>query len=817
MTVRLLNDVPAPSGPIPLIPLRAGILFPHNNITLRIGRKRSLAAISHAHEGDIIAIVPQIDPSNDRIDLSTLHRYGTYARVLRSEQEDEKTSRVVLQGLGRLAIAEFLGETRFDQVLVRPIPDQGDGEEALLFAKAFVERLRDRVRAQGGDLNDVFSAIENPWELADKLAAHMDLSTEDAVSLLGTGDVVKRLRKLANIAATAAHRAELQKKVENDVRAHFTKQQRDAVIREQMRALRRELSGEEEEEEDELDTLASAIAETDLPEEVAKTARRELKRLRSASPQSAEAGVIRNYLDWILALPWNQRSEIHDDLQGIREALEEDHYGLAEPKKRVLEHHAVLKLSEQKRGGIMCLVGPPGTGKTSIARSIARATGREFVRIALGGVRDEAEIRGHRRTYVGATAGRILHALRQVKQKNPVILLDEVDKLAADYRGSPEAALLELLDPEQNVHFTDHYLELPFDLSEAQFICTANSLDTLSAPLRDRMEIISISGYTEQEKCEIAQRYLIPKRLREAGIPPETVDLPNPSVSQLIRDYTREAGVRQLDRTIQRIARALALEIADEQEKGQSAGNADSAPDSSRSEKRSIDDASIKNMLGKAKFRQDMAEGKHGPGVATGLAWTPFGGDILYIETSRMPGHGKIQITGQLGDVMKESARAAFSYVRSRSEELGIAELDLDAIDLHIHVPAGAVPKDGPSAGVTMFSALYSLLTGKAIRADTAMTGECTLRGRVLAVGGIKAKVLAAHRTGIRRVILPRQNEADIDEIPEDIRNEMEIITVEDMSEVLAAVVDASPSSDAEAIPPIAPGAESDDSNQTLH
>lgn len=779
MSIRLLNDEPAPTGPIALLPLRAGILFPHNKITLRIGRKRSLAAIASVQEGELVAIVAQIDPSNDRIDRSTLHRYGTYARVVRFDQEDEKTARVVLEGQGRFAVDDFRGETRFDQLIVRPIAEQGDREEALLFAQAFVERLRGRVQAQGGDIEDTFGELKDPWALADKLAAQMDLSTEDAVSLLGCADVTKRLRKLASIAAQAAHRAELQKKVESDVRAHFTKQQRDAVIREQMKALRKELSASQEEDEDEVEQLATRIDEAGLPEECEKTARRELKRLRACAPQSAEAGVIRNYLDWILALPWNERTEVHADLAGIREALEEEHYGLAEPKKRVLEHHAVLKLSKQKRGGIMCLVGPPGTGKTSIARSIARATGREFVRIALGGVRDEAEIRGHRRTYVGAIPGRILHALRQIKSKNPVILLDEIDKLGADFRGSPQAALLELLDPEQNATFTDHFLELPFDLSEAQFICTANSLDPLSAPLRDRMEIISITGYTEAEKSEIAQRYLLPKRFNEAGLNATQINVSPEALLRMIRDYTREAGVRQLDRTIQRIARALALEVAEEQEREQESSE---GLDALHCE---VNPAKVRELMGKARFRSDRAEGHHPAGVATGLAWTPVGGDILFIESSQMPGNGKVQITGQLGDVMKESARAAFSYVRSRSEELGIDDLRLDEIDLHIHVPAGAVPKDGPSAGVTMFTALYSLLTGQVVRADTAMTGECTLRGRVLAVGGIKSKVLAAHRSGITRIILPRENEADVDDIPQDIRAQLEIFLVDDMSHVL--------------------------------
>lgn len=547
-----------------------------------------------------------------------------------------------------------------------------------------------------------------------------------------------------------------------------------------MKAIRRELGEGGEDGEDETEGMRKKIEEAHMSEEARKVALRELAKLESSGGQGPEANVIRNYLDWLVALPWEKRASVTDDLDRIAEQLDADHYGLDDVKKRILEHMAVHKLSGNPRGTILCLVGPPGVGKTSLGQSIADATGRPFARISLGGVRDEAEIRGHRRTYVGALPGRLIHALRKAGVKNPVLLVDEIDKLGmAGWGGWPEAALLEVLDPEQNKTFTDHYLETPFDLSEVMFICTANTLDTLSPPLRDRLEIIEVNGYTLSEKQHIARRHLLPKRLRENGVPEGALTLSDAALGAIIADYTREAGVRQLDRELARLARSIALQVA-------------RAPSDSPV-RVTVDAPDLGPYLGKARFFSEVAERTSLPGVATGLAWTPVGGDILFVETSRMPGKGRLEITGKLGDVMKESARAALSYVRSHAEGLSVDVDTLDHADLHIHVPAGAVPKDGPSAGVTMFTALASLLSGRRVRSDTAMTGEVTLRGRVLPVGGIKAKVLAAHRAGIRRVILPAKNERDLDEVPKEVRAELEFILVGDMEEVLASALDTTP------------------------
>jgi ATP-dependent Lon protease len=550
-----------------------------------------------------------------------------------------------------------------------------------------------------------------------------------------------------------------------------------------MEAIKKELGDADEEE---ADSLKKKLADADLPEEIRKIAERELKRLESSGGQGPEANVIRTYLDFLSELPWSKRAQVHDDLDRVADKLDADHYGLEDVKKRILEHLAVHKLSGNRRGTILCLVGPPGVGKTSLGQSIADATGRPFVRISLGGVRDEAEIRGHRRTYVGALPGRILNGLRKVGVKNPVMLLDEVDKLSVGWSGSPEAALLEVLDPEQNKSFTDHYLEAPFDLSEVMFVCTANTLETISAPLRDRLEIVELSGYTEPEKLHIARRHLITKRLSDNGIPDGALVLTDEALREIIHSFTREAGVRQLDREITRLCRSVALEVARKTDQRIEVV---------------VDADKLKSYLGKPRFQSEVAERTALPGVATGLAWTPFGGDILFIETSRMPGKGKLEITGQLGDVMKESARAALSYVRSHADELEIDIGVLDRTDLHLHVPAGAVPKDGPSAGVTIFTALASLLSGRRVRPDTAMTGEVTLRGRVLPVGGIKAKLLAAHRAGIQRVLLPAKNERDLDEVPADTRAQMEVILVSDMSQVLGSALEDSPTPSEAGVP----------------
>ncbi len=770
----LRGGAPVPSSPFPVLPLRTGMLFPGTTTTFSVGRPRSIALLHALHVGDVIGVATQRDATNLEPGLADLNGVGAFARVAQISRQNDRAYRIVLEGLGRFAL-DTLDETEpFWKGSGRSLPDErNDDPEARLLAEALRERIADVVQHSGGALEQIPAFEGDPGLYADRVAAVLVLTQEQAAQLISTADVPERLRKVLAFLSQAQTLAELRSKIDKDVREQFGKHQREAILREQLKAIRKELG---ESEEEDADDLRKKLDAANLPEEPRKVADRELRRLESMQGQGPEANVIRTYLEWIAELPWDKRAELNHDLDGIAAQLDADHAGLDDVKKRILEHMAVHKLSGNPRGTILAFVGPPGVGKTSLGQSIADATGRPFVRIALGGVRDEAEIRGHRRTYIGSLPGRIVHGLRKAGVKNPVMLLDEIDKLFSGWAGAPEAALLEVLDPEQNKTFTDHYLEAPFDLSEVMFVCTANTLETISGPLRDRLEIIELSGYTEPEKLGIARRHLLPKRLKDNGIPEGVLTLTDGALRSVIHEYTREAGVRQLDRELSRLARSMALEVA---------RKTDDVPLSVV-----VDAADVERFLGKPRFQSELAERTAVAGVATGLAWTPVGGDILFVETSKMPGKGKVEITGQLGDVMKESARAALSYVRSHAPELGIDAGALDHTDLHIHVPAGAVPKDGPSAGVTMFTALASLLTGLRVRADTAMTGEVTLRGRVLPVGGIKAKVLAAHRAGIRRVVLPLKNQRDIEDVPAEARGELEFVFVSDMSEVLAAVLD---------------------------
>jgi len=698
---------------------------------------------------------------------------GSFAKVVQIVRQSDTRFQVALEGLGRASFSSFLADGPFLQAHGELLPEvHGDTPEAQLWAEQLTQKVSQTLSHNGGALSEQNLKNLTPSEAADRVASMLPIETEQTVAVLAEARVPERLQKVLSLLNEAQVRSELKEKIEKNVREQFGKHQREAVLREQLKAIKKELG---EKEGDDVESLREKFEAKGPPAEVKEVFERELGRLESA--QGPEASVIRNYLDWLAELPWNVRAETQDDLDALAAQLDRDHTGLEDVKKRILEHMAVHKLSGNKKGTILCLVGPPGVGKTSLGESIAQATGRPFARISLGGVRDEAEIRGHRRTYVGALPGRLIHALRKLKAKNPVILLDEIDKLSAGYSGSPEAALLEVLDPEQNHTFSDHYIELPFDLSEVLFLCTANTLETIAAPLRDRLEIVELNGYTPEEKRQIARKHLIHKRLEESGVPDNTLTITDGALDSIITRYTREAGVRQLSRELMRLIRSVALKVARH--------HADEPL------KLNVDTQQIKEYLGKARFDTDLIEGPQTPGIATGLAWTPFGGDILFIETSKMPGKGRVEITGQLGDVMKESARAALSYLKSHTKELGVAADTVDQFDLHIHVPAGGVPKDGPSAGVTIFTALVSLLTDRLVRSDTAMTGECTLRGRVLPVGGIKAKVLAAHRSGIRRVILPKKNAPDLEDLPATILSEMEVVLAEDMSEVLAAALEA--------------------------
>jgi ATP-dependent Lon protease len=769
---QLRDGVPTPPSPLAALPLRTGVLFPGATLTFAVGRARSVALVRSLYPGDVVVTLTQKDPRPVDLDRSDVHLYGTYARVKSVTRKNDREYELSLEGLGRARFDAFATSDPFYKAEVKGLPEIGSNTlEAQELARALALEVSELVRDAGGALAQI-EDIEghDPGELADRIAALLDLPTDQEIELLGEPDAAKRIRLLVKRIGEGKAKAEIRAKIEGEVKKELGKNQREAVLREHMRAIKRELG--DGSEDNDVDVLKRRLDEANLPEDARKVADRELRRLESMGNNGAEVHVIRNYLELMAELPWDRRSGSEIDLDKIAAQLEGDHFGLEDIKKRILEHVAVLKLSGNTKGTLLCFVGPPGVGKTSLGQSIADATGRPFIRVALGGVRDEAEVRGHRRTYVGALPGRILSALRKAKVKNPVVLLDEIDKMSTGWGGSPEAALLEVLDPEQNKTFTDHYLELPFDLSEVMFVCTANTLETLSAPLRDRLEIVEVSGYTENEKVKIARKHLITKRTKEHGIAEDKLTVTDKALHSIVHDYTREAGVRQLDREIKKLCRAAALEVA--------RGKGDAAV--------TIDDGDLAKHLGKPKFDGEIAERTSIPGVSTGLAWTPFGGSILFIETSRMPGKGGVEITGQLGDVMKESARAALTYVRSNAEKLGVSNVQTQ--DVHIHVPAGAVPKDGPSAGVTIFTALVSLFTGRRVRSDTAMTGEATLRGRVLPVGGIKAKVLAAHRAGLKRVILPSKCGRDLDEVPQEVRDELEVILVDDMSQVIEAALE---------------------------
>ncbi len=761
----------------PLLPLRRGVLLPGSVSTLPVGRKRSLALVRGVTVGDHIIVGVQRDPETEQPNIADLHTIGVLAKVHRiGKSDDDGSARLVVETLRRVELDRLLQSTPYLEVLVTEVEEQG-GEtmQSKVLAESLREHVRDLAAEAGGSLIEATSESLAPGLLADAIGSHLPLERHAEIEILMALDVNERLNLVARFVNEAREVHAMRAKIDEQVRKRIGKAQRDHILRERIKAIQTELG--DEDEADEVAKLSAKLAAAGLPEDIEEVVARELARMAKLNPAHPEFNVARTYLETIADLPWNKRADVVDDLDAVSAQLDADHFGLGDVKERILEHMAVLKLSGGNKGTILCLAGPPGVGKTSLGRSIAEATARPFIRIALGGVRDEAEIRGHRRTYVGAIPGRIITAMRKAGVKNPVVLLDEIDKLSQAHGGSPEAALLELLDPEQNNSFTDHYLEQPFDMSEVMFVVTANDLGRISAPLRDRLEIVQINGYTPEEKLEIARHHLIPRMLEENALGPDTLEIDAEALHKLITGYTREAGVRQLGRELGKLARSVALQVARRK-----------TDDKAETVRVGVDE--LDDYLGRQRFFNEVAERTAVPGVATGLAWTPVGGDILFIETSKMPGKGALQITGQLGDVMKESARAALTYVRSNARRLGVAPDFLDELDIHIHVPAGGVPKDGPSAGVTIFTALTSLLTGRPVRGDTAMTGECTLRGRVLPVGGIKAKVLAAHRAGITRVIIPHRNARDIDDVPETVRSQMTFIVAKDMSEVLAAALE---------------------------
>jgi ATP-dependent Lon protease len=685
---------------------------------------------------------------------------------------------VTLEGLSRVRIDHLPPAQQFLQAGVIGLPERAADELAAreLGAALRAELVEVKEHAAGPLARAIDSLLEEPDDgrLADRAAAAMGLPVGREVAVLCAVDVGERLEEVLKLVVEQRTAGEVRQKIDSEVRKEFQKGQKEAILREQMKAIKKELG---DDEKNDAEKLKERLAKADLPDEVRKVAERELNRLQGQA-SGPEQGVIRHYLEWILDLPWKVRVEQKATLDDVQAKLDEDHTGLDDVKKRILEHLAVLQMTGSSKSTILCLAGPPGVGKTSLGQSVADALGRPFQRVSFGGVRDEAEVRGHRRTYVGAIPGRIIHALKKAGAKNPVFLLDEIDKLGKGWAGDPEAALLEVLDPEQNGTFTDHYMELPFDLSEVLFICTVNDLSALSPPLRDRLEVIDIEGYTQREKLAIARNHLIPKKLKEHGLQDGQLVVSDDVLQGIIGGWTREAGVRQLQREITKLCRQVALRVVRQTQ---------ADPTSERRiEPLVVDNTDkLKGLLGKQRFFDERAERTTLPGVAIGLAWTPVGGDILFIESSRMPGKGSVTLTGQLGDVMKESATAAMTYVRSNAVELGVDPKFLAESDVHVHIPAGAVPKDGPSAGVTMFTALVSLLSGRKVKSDLAMTGEATLRGKVLPVGGIKAKVLAAHRAGITTVLLPAQNARDVDDIPADVREKLAIHFVSDMREVL--------------------------------
>lgn len=781
---------------LPILPLRGLVVYPHTTIPLTVGQPRSIKLVDEVVAKDrLIGLVASRDPELETPGPNDIYEYGTLAQIHRLFRAPDGTIRLLVQGMARVKVEEYTVTEPYLCARVSAAPETVEASievEALM--RSVVEmfgRMADLVPSIPSELINAALNVEDPLQLVYALATYIRLNLEDQQSLLRLDSVLEKLRKLMAILTKELEVLELGHKIQSEAQSEMEKMQREYFLREQLKAIQREL-GESDEQAMEVEEFRRKIEQTHMPEEAEREARRELERLSRLPTAAAEYGVIRTYLDWLTSLPWSTQTDDNLDIAHARQVLDEDHYGLQDIKARILEYLAVRKLRQERgkdsdpqagidyvrrerEGAILCFVGPPGVGKTSLGTSIARAMGRRFTRMSLGGIRDEAEIRGFRRTYIGAMPGRFIQTLRRVQSRNPVIMLDEVDKLGRDFRGDPASALLEVLDPEQNFEFRDHYLDVPFDLSQVMFITTANTLETIPDPLLDRMEIIQLSGYTEQEKLQIAKHYLVPRQIRENGLRLDELEYTDESLLGIIRDYTREAGVRNLEREIGRVARKIVTRIAE--------GHQGTIV---------IDKSDLVEMLDHPRFGYQTEIEKrvtNTPGVAAGLSVTPFGGDVLFVEAAQMPGSKGFQYTGQLGQVMQESARAAFSYIRSKARDLGLTDDYFEHHDVHLHVPAGAVPKDGPSAGVTMAIALASLFTARPVRNNVAMTGEITLRGQVLPVGGIKSKVLAAHRAGLDTVILPKLNEYDLDEVPEEVRKSMQFILVDEVTNALDAAL----------------------------
>ncbi len=760
-----------------IIPVRNLVLFPGMVMPVTIGRDVSIAAAQEAvRSHQQIGLLLQRNPLEASPEFSDLHRFGTVGDILRYVSTPDGLHHVVFQGEQRFRVVEPLGGYPFMAARVEryeePAGDSSEIEARMLQLREKTAEMSNLWPHVPKELVASAQKITSPAALADLVVGMMELKPEEKQEILETIDLQERLDKVLVLLTYRMEVMRISKDIDQQTKERLGSFQREAMLREHLKTIQKEL-GDSDEGVSEMEDIAEAIANANMPAEVRTHAQKELRRLERLSESASEHSVLRTYLDWMVELPWEVKTEDRIDIAEARRILDEDHYGLEKIKRRILEYLAVRKLDPQGKSPILCFVGPPGVGKTSLGQSIAKATGREFVRVSLGGVHDEAEIRGHRRTYIGALPGNIIQAVRKAKARNCVMLLDEVDKLGAGTQGAPSAALLEVLDPEQNNSFRDNYLSVPFDLSRVMFVCTANMLDTIPGPLRDRMEVIELPGYTREEKEEIAQRYLIKRQLKANGLKASQCRVGKPTIRTIISDYTREAGVRNLEREIGALFRHAAMQIAE--------GTAD---------KVKIDKKDLPAILGPRRFESELALRSSMPGVATGLAWTPFGGDILFIEASRVPGTGKLILTGQLGDVMKESAQAALTLMKAHSAELGIEPETLEKNDIHVHVPAGAIPKDGPSAGVAIFLSLASLMTNRPVSATHAMTGEVSLRGLVMPVGGIKEKVLAALRAGIKTVMLPKRNQKDLDDIPEEARSQIKFVwleTVEDaMKEALA-------------------------------
>ncbi|MBX5436586.1 MAG: endopeptidase La [Alicyclobacillaceae bacterium] len=759
----------------PLLPLRGLLVYPLTVLPFDVGREKSIKALERAMVNDnLILLTSQVDVQVDDPVESDLYRVGTVSRIQQMMKLPNGTIRVLVEGIERARIEQFLRTTDWFEVQVRRFPDEEAPEmtsELQAMMRSVLQQFEQYVKLSKKveqETYAVVSDIEHPGRLADAIASRLPLKVKEKQELLETFDIPQRLEKLLRILSDEREVLELERKIHQRVRKQMERTQKEYYLREQMKAIQKEL-GEREGRAAEVEELREQMAKKALPQAVAERIEKELERLERIPPSSAEGTVARTYIDWLLALPWLEQAETRIDLQKAERILNEDHYGLEKVKERILEFLAVQKLVERQTGPIICLAGPPGVGKTSLARSIAKSLGRPFVRVSLGGVRDEAEIRGHRRTYIGALPGRIIQGMKQAGKRNPVFLLDEIDKMASDFRGDPAAAMLEVLDPELNNSFSDHYIEIPYDLSHVMFITTANNVFEIPAPLRDRMEVIQLSGYTEIEKLEIAKRHLVPKQRENHALTGNHLRIPDEVLLELIRGYTRESGVRQLDRLIASVCRKVARKVA-----------------AGERRRIAVSREMLQEFLGPAPYRHGLVEETDQVGVVTGLAWTEAGGDTLTIEVSVVPGKGKVVLTGHLGDVMKESAQAALSYIRSRAKQLGIPADFADHVDIHIHVPEGAIPKDGPSAGIAMATAIASALTNRPVARTVAMTGEITLRGRVLPIGGLKEKALAAHRAGVETVIIPEGNAKDLRDVPEAVRDRLRFVPVKHMDEVLA-------------------------------